>query len=320
MELCIPGSKTRACGPVRRPCCFATYIAMSALRSSSRPLVTTPAAGGVAIPTLARIVMVLPASSKGSASTVISRWASSHACASSAGSSNRTANSSPPSRAAVSLARISPTSRAATSRRSSSPASCPSESLTSLNSSRSRKSTARPGATSRRASACSSRSRNRSRLARPVRPSWKAWCRRDSSSRRCSVTSRTVSTIPPTASSPRRSRSTTSTSTEEVPHSRSNRPDHDGRSASSRSPVKWVSRWVRKPSRSAGSTKSSNWRPTRSSAASPSTANAAGDADSTTRSGRTTVMRSAALRARALKCRSLLASARCSAAARSASS
>ncbi len=79
------------------------------------------------------------------------------------------ANSSPPSRPTVSLARTQLRSRAAASLSSASPAPCPRVSLTSLNRSRSMNSTA-IGRWLRAACAivCVRRSRNRLRLGRPV--------------------------------------------------------------------------------------------------------------------------------------------------------
>ena len=111
----------------------------------------------------------------------------------------RTANSSPPRRAAVSTPRTIASSRSPTVVSTSSPAACPSRSLTSLNSSMSQNSTTTGSASSRRAaSACPSRSANSSRLARPVRPSWNAWWISCCSITCRSVTSRTVSTKPAT--------------------------------------------------------------------------------------------------------------------------
>ena len=86
----------------------------------------------------------------------------------SSASSSRSANSSPPSRASVSLGRIAVVKRRATSSSSWSPASWPSVSLTCLNPSRSTNSTASDSPVrAERDSDWSSRSRKSARLARP---------------------------------------------------------------------------------------------------------------------------------------------------------
>ena len=91
--------------------------------------------------------------------------------------SSRTANSSPPKRAAVSLARMLVPRRLPTSSRTRSPAAWPRLSLIVLKSSRSMKMTARPMWSRRaRATAWRTRSANSARFARPVTGSWKAWC------------------------------------------------------------------------------------------------------------------------------------------------
>ena len=117
-------------------------------------------------------------------------------------SSSRMANSSPPKRAAVSVARMLVARRSATSRRTSSPAAWPRLSLIVLKSSRSRKMTAMPCCSRRlRATAWRTRSTNRARLARLVTGSWKAWWASCSSKALRSLTSRLLRTIPRTASS-----------------------------------------------------------------------------------------------------------------------
>ena len=120
--------------------------------------------------------------------------------------SMRTANSSPPSRAAVSSSRRAPVSRRATVSRTRSPLAWPRLSLTSLKSSRSMDRTAsgRHGCASRRVRANSRRSKNSCRFGSPVSASWKAWVVRSSCSRLRSVMSRTVSTQPWTAESSHR--------------------------------------------------------------------------------------------------------------------
>ena len=180
------------------PLSFAMYIATSALRSSSSAP-SGPAArrSAVAIPMLARTKTSFP-----------SRWngpverredpsgdvGGAHALAP---SSSRTANSSPPSRAAVSGVRRHVRRRSPTSPSRRSPAAWPRESLIVLKSSRSMNRTD-IGRSSRvwRSSACSTRSRNNARLARPVIESWKAWCASCSSNALRSDTSRELRTIP----------------------------------------------------------------------------------------------------------------------------
>ena len=97
-------------------------------------------------------------------------------------------------------------SRTAVATSSSSPTPWPIVSFTTLKSSRSTNSTPAV-APSRRAAAtcCEIRSWKSSRLGSPVSASWKAWCLSCSSSWRCSVTSRKVSTRPATVGSSRRS-------------------------------------------------------------------------------------------------------------------
>ena len=116
------------------------------------------------------------------------------------------ANSSPPSRAAVSDSRTTADSRIAAAASSSSPTLWPIVSFVTLKSSRSTNSTpvVVPSRLAR-ASACAARSWNSRRLGSPVSASWKARYFSSSSSWRCSVTSRKVSTRPPTVLSPRRS-------------------------------------------------------------------------------------------------------------------
>ena len=82
---------------------FATYIAMSALRSSSSPV--TAFSPVSAMPMLASALVSRPDSQNGSASASRIRCATSSASAASV-SVSRTANSSPPSRAGVSPGRI----------------------------------------------------------------------------------------------------------------------------------------------------------------------------------------------------------------------
>ena len=117
-------------------------------------------------------------------------------CACSIGQPGRTtANSSPPSRASVSVARRRRRSCSATRASSESPAMCPSESLMSLKRSRSSIRTA-PTSPLRCAKATSraSSSMNRRRLKRPESESWLARCQRRSSSPARPVTSCVVPT------------------------------------------------------------------------------------------------------------------------------
>ncbi len=93
----------------------------------------------------------------------------------------------------------------ASSTSSSSPAEWPRLSFRVLKLSTSRNSTAVASSGRRRRSrACSTRSRNRARLARSVSGSWKAWWESWSCSTCCSVTSRVFSTMPLTVGSPSR--------------------------------------------------------------------------------------------------------------------
>ena len=105
-------------------------------------------------------------------------------------SSSRTANSSPPRRAAVSALRSESSMRRATATSSSSPAAWPSESLTVLKRSRSRKITPQDVPRRRpRVSACCRRSVNSARLGSPVSASCSAWWSMVST-RRASVSAR----------------------------------------------------------------------------------------------------------------------------------
>ena len=154
------------------PPCLATYMAMSARRSSSSPDGVSSPARTHAVPRLARTVTLRPATTTGSDSAVSRRSAS---ASTSTSSSHRTANSSPPSRATVSAARVASPRRSPTATSNASPAWWPKESLTALKSSRSISTTATPRSWRRcRSSACATRSRNRARLARPVSASWNA--------------------------------------------------------------------------------------------------------------------------------------------------
>ena len=119
--------------------------------------------------------------------------------------SSSTANSSPPKRAAVSLARMTLSRRLANSVSTSSPAAWPSESLTVLKSSRSRNTTPTPPPSRRaRADAWRTRSPNSARFARPVTGSWNAWWESCSSNCARSEMSRALRTMPLTCSSSRR--------------------------------------------------------------------------------------------------------------------
>ncbi len=194
-----------------------------------------------------------------SASTMAA--ASRSASAGSAALSISTANSSPPVRAAVFSGPAASAIRRPTASSNWSPAACPSESLTSLKSSRSTNRTATvPCVFSAASAACSRRLWNSARLARPVRVSWNAWWARSLSSRRRSVTSRMVITRPSTAGSSRRSRQVHSTcSSRSSPEiavrstpSRGPWPVRTWSSSSRRSPwsVPAISRYSEVPTRS----------------------------------------------------------------------
>ena len=143
-------------------------------------------------------------STTGSCSAARMRSATSVASFGSSSSSMSTANSSPPSRAAVSPARRQLVSRSLTITSSSSPAEWPRLSLTVLKSSRSMNSTASwPPWRCSRVAAWSTRSRNSAWFASPVSGSWNAWWVSSFWSRRCSVTSRKLHTRPTTSPSMR---------------------------------------------------------------------------------------------------------------------
>src|SRR3954470_19864469 len=119
------------------------YIAASALRiisSASRAL--SPAT--IEMPMLARVTSSFCSSASGTARASRMRSAVSAASCADSTPSSSTANSSPPKRAAVSLARMLVARRLATSSRTSAPAAWPRLSLIVLKASRSMKMTARP--------------------------------------------------------------------------------------------------------------------------------------------------------------------------------
>ena len=177
------------------------YIAASASRIMSSASAVDPCSA-TEMPRLPRSASSLWPATTGSASASRMRSAASAASWLLAMSSSSTANSSPPKRAAVSAPRMLWSRRRATSCRTSSPAAWPRLSLIVLKSSRSRKMTARPRSSRRlRASAWRTRSVNKARLARPVTPSWNAWWASCSSNALRSLTSRLLSTIPPTCAS-----------------------------------------------------------------------------------------------------------------------
>ena len=160
----------------------------------------------VATPTVTGASTAPAARANGSLNASTTRPAAASTAAESAALAMSSANSSPPSRAAVSQSRISPDSRTPTAASSSSPTPWPIVSFTTLKSSRSTNSTPTVAPSRRAAATCREiRSWNSSRLGSPVSASWKAWCLSFSSSWRCSVTSRTVSTRPATVGSSRRS-------------------------------------------------------------------------------------------------------------------
>ncbi len=183
------------------PAALARYIARSALRRSS----PAPRPGSAkATPMEAATRTSLPSMSYGWESRSRSRSASSTMCRSRAARSLTpspmisAANSSPPSRAAVSPLRTASCSRRAAWTRSSSPAWWPMVSLTALKPSRSMKSTAVPWSEVRRpASACPTRRVNRARLGRSVSGSCSALCCNWACRRTRSVTSRLLRMRPP---------------------------------------------------------------------------------------------------------------------------
>ena len=184
-----------------RPPRLDAYMAVSASRRRSSgvsycsPSSTTP--------TLAPGVIARAPRSMGVPTAASTTSATSRRTADSVGT--MTPNSSPPSRAtrASSTAPSAVRRRLDTVVRRVSPASCPSESLTTLNRSRSTNRTPNGSPSAR---AASIRSRNRARLGSPVRTSWEAWCRSRADISRRSVTSRETARIP--RSSPASSRRT----------------------------------------------------------------------------------------------------------------
>ena len=140
----------------------------------------------------------------------VNAWTTAAAMASAAAPSMRSsmisANSSLPRRAVMPAPPVTAVSRLAAATRSSSPTSFPRVSLTILKSSMSMRSRATIVPLARAwAVACLARSRKRYRLGSPVSGSWRTWYFSSCSSSRCAVTSRRVSTMPPTAGSSRRS-------------------------------------------------------------------------------------------------------------------
>ena len=191
----------------------------------------------------------------GTLSVAVMRSATSRAVEAPAVSSRSSANSSPPSRAAVSPARMHPRMRRATSTRTSSPATWPNVSLIALKSSRSRRSTEH-GRRSRwlRAWAWATRSDRSARFASLVRGSWKAWCVSWLSSSLRSSMSRIVRTIPSIVGSSRRLVTITSAKNHSPPRRRSRhstgagapgRPEISATIASARG---WSSGWSRSTS------------------------------------------------------------------------
>ena len=179
------------------------YIATSAFRSSSSAPSGPPVrASAVAMPIDARTKTSLPSRWNGPSSDARIRAATSAASTPSPPSSSRIANSSPPSRAAVSACRSEFFSRSPTSASIRSPAAWPSESLIVLKSSRSMN-RIETGRLSRacRSIMCSTRSLNSARFASPVTASWNAWCCSCSSNALRSETSRVFRTMPLTFSS-----------------------------------------------------------------------------------------------------------------------
>lgn len=169
---------------------LAAYMARSALRKI-RSAVAAWAV--VATPTLGSTTHGCPSSTNGASKARRIRCATS--MEGSEASSSSTANSSPPSRATVSVPRTQPRIRAPACTSSTSPAACPSESLTSLKSSRSMHSTAGERSPARSAvMAAESRSHSSVRFARPVSGSWRACAAMVSSRRRLSASTRNCRT------------------------------------------------------------------------------------------------------------------------------
>lgn len=167
----MEGSKT-----THRPgaCSFDSYIATSALRSSSS-VVSIPVY--TAIPMLPPVMRArVPSMATGSRNAATTRSATVSAPERASTCSTRIANSSPPSRATVSHPRVALFNRRATTCSMRSPTECPCVSLMFLKWSRSRSITASVlGSRSREAMACETRSRNSPRFAREVSGSWYAW-------------------------------------------------------------------------------------------------------------------------------------------------
>src|ERR1039458_3952756 len=127
---------------VLRPARLASYSAISAaLWSSSGVVVRSP--GSLATPMLAPMTTTRSAKTMGSFSFLIIRAQAESTAAVSRGCARITQNSSPPSRAARSVSRISVRRRPATSTSTASPAPCPTVSLIALKPSRSMSSSAK---------------------------------------------------------------------------------------------------------------------------------------------------------------------------------
>ena len=179
-----------------RPAAFASYIAMSALRRITSA--DSFACSAKAMPMLAVTRSSRPPISKGTAHAASTCWATIFAPARST-PSHTTTNSSPPSRATGSVDRTAPTNRRATATRSASPMPWPRLSFTTLKWSTSTKSTAseRPppiACSTARLRIC----RNCARFGSSVRRSCVASYVSASWNARRSVTSRPLSTMPPT--------------------------------------------------------------------------------------------------------------------------
>ncbi len=140
----IFGSKKRQ---VPRPSRLARYNARSAFFSNCVGCVASP--GASAMPMLTPTTTRCPCNSYGAPTVRTMRRAKVVASVGSETPSCRMANSSPPSRATVSLSRTTSRSRNATSRSNSSPIGWPSVSFTALNWSTSRYSSANPSVRSR---------------------------------------------------------------------------------------------------------------------------------------------------------------------------
>ena len=158
----------------RRPAAFAAYIATSAFRSRSSA-VSPPGRSGRRRCSRADGPCACSPSSIGRPKRLERGAGDDHRLGLVATSSSRTANSSPPSRAAVSPAGAIAATRAAAATRTRVAAAWPNRSLSVLKLSRSMNSTATGPRSPAARPRASTRSWSRTRFARPVSPSRSAW-------------------------------------------------------------------------------------------------------------------------------------------------